>query len=397
MIEKRSNTRYHWTDFAVLVFCFWPLAQSLVLKQSEPSNVISCLYLIGVWGVPWLIGRLYLCDFNDALAFASILTLATVAMLPIMILESVSAYRIYTVLYGAHPFAFDGMERYIGFRPQLFFEHGNQYGIWCAGATTAAFWRWKESWSRERLIWSALFYALLAITIASQSVGGVLLMLISLTMLSAPQSFKLARSFGALAFAACLLLGTLHVSGIVPLRSIAETTAVGKSVIGNIRAIGRGSFVWRIGQDVKALPVIKENLVAGTGRWDWFMALRSRPWGLPLLLLGQFGLIGLFCLGAALFGALYRHLSSAARGSAPSQLVTVMLLMFGIDALLNSFVFYPAILVASAFFRSKAKDIVVPLIVRDDGTLQKTYERVQGVLMPRPDDYTWKIVNAQRG
>lgn len=368
--QRWSNIRYHWTDFAVLAFCFWPLAQSMVLKQSELSNVISCLYLIGVWGVPWLIGRLYLRDFNDALAFASILTLATLAMLPFMILESVSAYRIYTDLYGAHPFAFDGMERYIGFRPQLFFENGNQYGIWCAGATVAAFWRRQESLPRERPFWSASYYALLAITIISQSVGAILLMLSSLAMLSTPKSFKLVQRFGALSFAACLVLGTLHVSGIVPLRSIAEKTVVGKSVVGNIRAIGRGSFVWRLGQDVKALPVIKENLVTGSGRWDWFMALRSRPWGFPLLLLGQFGLIGLFCLVAALFGALYRHISSAARGYGPSQLVTVMLLMFGVDALLNSFIFYPAILVASAFFRRKSKVKVVAPIVREDGIHQ---------------------------
>ena len=354
--QRWSKIRYHWTDFAVMAFCFWPLAQSLAAKQSEPSNVISCLYLIGVWGVPWLIGRLYLRNFNDVLAFASTLTIATCAMLPFMILESVSTYRIYAVLYGSHPFAFDGMERYVGFRPQLFFEHGNQYGIWCASASTAAFWRLKESQPSERLFWSTSFYTLLAITIVSQSVGGILLMLSSLFMLSAPTSFKLMRSFAALAFAACLLLGTLHVSSIVPLRTIAEKTVVGKNVVGSIRAIGRGSFVWRLGQDVKALPIIKENLVTGSGRWDWFMALRSRPWGFPLLLLGQFGLIGLFCWVAALFGTLYRHLSSAARGSTPSQLVTVVLLMFVIDALLNSFVFYPAILIASAFFRSRSID-----------------------------------------
>ena len=350
-----------------MAFCLWPIAQSLIINQPNPSSVLASLYLIGVWGMPWLIGRLYLRDYNDALAFASIFALATLAMLPFMIVEGVSAYRINTLLYGAHPFAFDGMERYIGFRPQLFFEHGTQYGIWCAGATTAAFWRLKETLSRERSFWSAIFYALLAITIASQSVGAILIMFSSLAMLSTPNSFKLVRSFGALAFAAALLLGTLHISGLVPLRNIAEKTVVGKSVVDNIRAIGRGSFVWRLGQDVKALPVIKKNLVTGSGRWDWFMALRSRPWGLPLLLLGQFGLIGLGCLLVALFGAFYRHLETAARGSAPSRLATVMLLIFGIDALLNSFVFYPAILVASAIFRSRAKVKVAPPIVREAG------------------------------
>lgn len=364
--QRWSKMQFHWTDLAVTAFCFWPIMQSLVIKQPEPSNILSCLYLIGVWGMPWLIGRLYLRDFTDLKAFASVLALATLAMIPLMFIEGVSSFRIHTIFFNPHPFAFDGMERYIGFRPQLFFEHGNQYGLWCAGATTAAYWRLRVSQSAECSFWRAVFCGLLAVTLASQSIGAILLLLGALALLSIPNSFKVLRPFGALVFAAALLLGSLHVSGLIPLRSIAEKTVVGKSVVNSVRAMGRGSFIWRLGQDVKALPIIQKKLVTGSGRWDWFMSLRSRPWGLPLLLIGQFGLISFALLIAALLGALHRHLVSAALGSESSKLVTVLVLMFGIDAFLNSFVFYPAILVASAYFRSETMRKAGPLIVEED-------------------------------
>lgn len=354
--ERWSLLRYHWTDIAILAFCLWPIGQSLFVEQASPSGLLSSIYLFGAWGLPWLIGRLYLRDREDAKAFTAVLAIATLMMLPLMVVEGASTFRIHTALFGENPFVLDGNERYIGFRPQLLFENGNQYGIWCAGATIAAFWRSSETESGGRTRWRAMSFTLLAVTIAAQSVGAILLMFGGLAMLSISNVFRVAHSLGAGAVAIGLLLGSLHISGVVPLRSIAEQTAIGKAAVNGIRATGRGSFVWRVGQDIKALPLIKENAVMGRGRWNWFMAADSRPWGFPLLVLGQFGLIGFFFLAAALLGALYVHLGNAVRGSALSRLSTVMILIFGFDALLNSFLFYPAILAAAALARTKVSD-----------------------------------------
>ena len=343
--------QWHWTDLALLGFCLWPLGQSFLLAQSDPHGSISSIYMAGAWGLPWLIGRLYLRDRRDAEAFTAVLAVATLAMLPVIIIETVSTFRIHTLFFGAHPFAFDGAPRYLGYRPQLLFENGNQHGLWCAGATIAAFWRIKEAPSSGRRLWIVLFVTLLAITTASQSVGAILLTLGGLAMLAIPKSFRLMRSLGVIVFAICLFLAALHASRIVPLRTIAENTAFGKAVVGGFRSTGRGSFVWRIGQDVKTLPLIAEKPVVGSGRWNWFMPVDSRSWGFPLLVVGQFGLIGFALLAAALLEALYRHASNAARGSATARMFTVMLLLFGLDALLNSFLFYPAILVAAALAR----------------------------------------------
>ena len=111
------------------------------------------------------------------------------------------------------------------------------------------------------------------------------------------------------------------------------------------RAAGRQSLPWRIGQDLKTLPIIQDRLVIGHARWDWFRGAGTRPWGMPLLLLGQFGLVGLLGLMAALGCAFYGQLRRAVHDEdVPARLYVVLLLLLTADALLNSFLFYPALL-----------------------------------------------------
>ena len=120
----------------------------------------------------------------------------------------------------------------------------------------------------------------------------------------------------------------------------------GKAIVGALRASGRGSATWRVSQDLKTLPLLRREIFWGTGRWDWFRPAGTRPWGLPLLILGAYGLVGLALLGAAFGGALVR-LAAIARSGGPNaagaRLAILLLLLSAIDALFNSFLFYPAI------------------------------------------------------
>lgn len=345
-----AKLRFDLTDVPMILFCLWPVPQSLLVGTSDPSGLASAAYLAGVWGLPWLIARLYLRDIDDAQRFAAVFALLSLALIPLAIAEGMTGWRLHAEIFGAHPFAHDGIERYAGFRPQALFEHGNQYGVWCAGATLAALWRLSEGRDRigHRTLWLAVTALLLGMTLASQSVGAILILLVAAAMLTVPGGFAFARMlFPALA-AAMLLIGALHISGIVPLRTIAEKTAAGDAARDMFRALGRQSLPWRVGQDLKALPLIQKTLTTGSARWDWFSPARSRPWGFPLLLLGQFGLAGLAFLTAALAASFFRYLARAAQGSSPERLYAVLLLLFAGDALLNSFLLYPAIFTAGA-------------------------------------------------
>ncbi|RYD45369.1 MAG: hypothetical protein EOP63_01950 [Sphingomonadales bacterium] len=348
--ERWSKLRFNLTDVPIMLFCLWPVPQSLLVETASPFGFASAAYLSAVWGLPWIIARLYLRDMDDAQRLAAAFALLSLALLPLAVAEGISSGRLHAALLGAHPFAYDGIGRYMGFRPQALFEHGNQYGIWCAGATLAAFWLLLEGRDskRARGAWLAVAALLLGMTLASQSVGAIVILFAGGTMLAAPCAFALARMLFPAAIAAILLVGALHVSGIVPLRTVAEKTVAGQTARDMFRAVGRQSLPWRIGQDLKTLPLIQKKPLLGSARWDWFEPAHSRPWGLPLLLLGQFGLIGLACLTAALAASFFRHLVHAAKGPGPARLYVCLLLLFACDALLNSFLLYPAILAAGA-------------------------------------------------
>ena len=93
--------------------------------------------------------------------------------------------------------------------------------------------------------------------------------------------------------------------------------------------------------------------MTGTAQWDWWRAKETRPWSLSLLVVGQFGLAGLLCAFASLLGPALRTAWTAPRANAwgdaglPLVLASIALLT-AIDALLNSFIFFPAIVAAGA-------------------------------------------------
>ncbi len=353
---------WHWWDLPIAGFCLWPLLQVLFVGGASPAPPIASLYLLGAWGLPWLSGKLYLRGRDDARAFAAMLAGFTLSLLPLAAIEGVSRFRIHTLVYGTNPFAHDGIERYVGFRPQLFFEHGNQYGLWIAAAALAAAWRWREE-AREGAAarWAAAAGLLALAALASQSAGAIILLMAGLALLFVPRLISALRLALPVAFAAAIVVGALHVSGAVPLRSLAFDTAPGRVIVGALRASGRGSASWRVGQDLKTLPLLRADVVLGTGRWDWFRPAATRPWGLPFLVLGAYGLVGLGFLCAALGGALLRLAAAARLGSpdAPgARLAFLLLLLFALDALFNSFLLYPAI--AAAAFAGRSRDDAPP-------------------------------------
>ena len=356
----------HWTDAAMAAFCLWPLAQSAILDTPFAPAAATTAYLSASWGACWLIGRLFLQSAQDAESFARSYAGLTVLLLPVAILEGVTPVRIHSLLLGMHPLAFDGIQRYLGYRPQALFEHGNQYGIWCAGAVVASFWVWGRARSmpdsartqRIERQWRACTIVLGLMLLAAQSVGAILLGGAGLVIMAKPGGLRFARKAIPALLLLALLALALHLSGVFPVRRMITTTPLGPVLLDAIRATGRGSFAWRISQDLKTLPMLKEHLVFGTGQWNWFAPVRTRPWGLPLLLIGQYGLIGCACCAAALGGALLRQVRGLTQRTDLQALTAVVICLFLGDAALNSFLLFPALVAAgvSVTVRPSAKD-----------------------------------------
>ncbi len=346
--------RPRWCDAPMLGWCFWPVIQSIFVSgQPQPAAEVSALYVFGCWGLPWLLGRLYFPHPQAQSVLLRALTYSALACLPFSLYEGAFGPDAYGLVYTVHPFRADGAARYLGFRPIAFFENGNQFGIWVSLCALVSVWRFVVSPpGRHRHVAGAVAAICVAMAVAAQSIGALLLLCAGAALLS---SGSLIRTrlvvFGTLG--ALTLSALVYASGVIPINQIGKGTAWGQSVVNTFRAAGRGSFTWRISQDQKLLAEIKAHPVVGSAKWDWWRAKNTRPWGLAMLLLGQFGLVGLLlCFGSVLWPAL-REAWEAPRASgwqisAMPLLLAVIVGLTMLDALMNSFIFFPAVLIAGA-------------------------------------------------
>jgi len=191
--------------------------------------------------------------------------------------------------------------------------------------------------------------AVLASTIAliSQSAGALFILTGALALFLLIGRAGMRWVIG-LVLLVIVLGGAVYLSGVVPLRAIADRTVIGRQVVEFVKSTGRGSFTWRIARDQRALPVIAEHPLLGSGRWDWWRKNGERPWGLVLLIIGQFGLVGLALAFGSLLAPVARTIANPGAWRTLSVALAAIALMGIADALLNSFFFYPAILAAGA-------------------------------------------------
>ncbi len=348
--ERLARFRPVWVDILMALWCGWPIAQWSFVQDPDPQPSIASLYLLAAWGAPWLLGRLYFGGFDRGRQLLIALVAGLVVIAPIAVIEGILGPRVYGWLYEPHPFRFDGQERYLGFRPLAFFENGNQYGIWVTATALAAIWAWRSSAETRSSWWPAAAAALgFVVALASQSVGALFLLFAGLAFCWTIRS-RLMRGILLASLFLILIGGTVYLSGRVPLRGIAENTAIGHRIVELVRSSGRGSLTWRIARDQSALNLIRQHPLVGTARWDWWRGEGQRPWGLLILISGQFGLIGsLLAFSSLMVPTIYvfAHKPFWHWGRASVALAALVLMAIG-DALLNSFLFYPAILAAGA-------------------------------------------------
>ena len=138
-------------DLPMLGWCLCPLASGLANGLGAAGSVADSAYLSMAWGVPYLVGRLY---FSHP-AGLDVLARGIVggrAGLPAALRSSSSStgpvfYRCALRLPSLSDTT--GMVRYVGYRPIVFLEHGNQLGTWLASSAMAAAWLWRSGQLRR--------------------------------------------------------------------------------------------------------------------------------------------------------------------------------------------------------------------------------------------------------
>ncbi|MEO8836947.1 MAG: hypothetical protein ABI364_09435, partial [Caldimonas sp.] len=168
-----------WLDAPIVLWCLWPIAAAaFAAGPARPPALVASLYLAGSWGLPWLLGRLYFARPPGQMLLLAGLAVSSLACLPFSLIEGVMGPTVYGWFYEPHPFRFDGAERYVGFRPIGFFEHGNQFGLWIALSALAAVWLALAAPHARRARWAGVAAVLVTMSLAAQSAGAFFLLLL---------------------------------------------------------------------------------------------------------------------------------------------------------------------------------------------------------------------------
>jgi hypothetical protein len=346
-----------WVDLPILAWCLVPLASALANGLAVTGGLAQTRYLVLTWGVPYLLGRAFLTDPSTLRKFPLALVLAGLAYLPLGLAEFIHRPFLYTTFYGPHPYQLVGAERYLGSRPMVFLEGGNQLGMWIASAAVSAAWLWRAGRINAfaGLPAGAVTAALVLANFLFQSLTAVVVMLVSLAfLLGSGQKWSVRMGSRRAGMVAVFLLGVVVCGVGVGLAGRASDPGFRAQVRGAFQSVGRGSFTWRLARYEEQFRRVAQRPILGWSRPDW-SASPDHPdvdpisTGLWFHTLGRFGLLGLACSTAVLLGPVVRVLRRlparswhTPAGSVP--LLTALLLAINLaDSLLNSMWILPLV------------------------------------------------------
>lgn len=338
-------------DIPAILWCCVPLFSATAHWGTFHEGLRGSLYQTIAWGAPYLLGRIYFSDYESLLLAAKACVVAGLCYVPICIAEVYLGPQLYAFFYGYQPYRWVGAERYVGFRPIGFMEDGNQLGIWMATAALVSIALWVRRLVKRILglpiSWIAA--GLTATTLLCQSVGSIVILLFLIPLVSVRRRSYLHVAGAVLVFGV-LAIVVFRITNPVSLRRLAQQNSTVHSIATGLNQIGRSSLAWRLARDESDISIALQHPILGSGKWDWWQKLNSRPWDICLLVFGMYGLIGLIAFEALQLLPVIRTLLLPVNQRRPEvsylQLALVgLILMTDLDNFFNGAMILPYLLI----------------------------------------------------
>jgi hypothetical protein len=182
-----------WIDLPVLIFCFVPMISSINNGLGPYDGASASLERIIEWGLPYLIGRLYFQNPEQAKDFALGIVIGGLVYVPLCLYEVRMSPQLHNIVYGFTPYTDWKMAiRWGGYRPTVFMRHGLAVALWMVAAATMAFWLWNtKSVKRIGVIpMMATVGALMVTSVLCKSTGALGLMAVTIGALLAIRYFN---------------------------------------------------------------------------------------------------------------------------------------------------------------------------------------------------------------
>ncbi len=133
-----------WFDLPIAVWCVSPFFTSLANDLGAYDGGAAIQSQLYVWGLPYLIGRLYITDTRAIRHLAMVIVFAGILYVPLILWEIRFSPRLHEQIYGYRTYDHGGTatRRLGGWRPVVFQRHGLMLGVLMASSALLAGWLW---------------------------------------------------------------------------------------------------------------------------------------------------------------------------------------------------------------------------------------------------------------
>jgi len=330
-------------DLPMLVACLTPIASSITNDLGYYNAGSDVLARALRWGVPYLLGRVYLSDLQGLRTIATGAFLGGLAYVPLCLLEIRLSPQLHRFVYGYHQHEFVQTIRWGGFRPMVFMQHGLAVGLWMTAACLAGFWLWYVGGMRRirGVPVAPLLVILLFTTLLVKSAGALVLLVVGVAALGVARTFRTSLPVIVLLLVAPAYIAA-RTSGWWSGRDLVAVAA-------RFDPDRADSLRTRLDNEDDLVKRALEKRAFGWGGWGRAeirddegksISIRDGQW---VIVIGESGLVGLVGLNALfllpVIVLVWRYRSRLWRDPAlaPAAVVAILLPLVVIDSLLNAF------------------------------------------------------------
>ncbi len=179
-------------DLAMAVWCFVPYSSAVSNGLSPYDGAASSATQFVVWGIPYILGRVYFGDFLGMRGLAVWVFIAGVIYVPFCLFECAVSPQLHFMTYGFYQHDFNQVIRMGGYRPMVYMQHGLAVGMMMTAASLAGTWLWWTK-SLKTLFGMPVVLPLIALLVTSfavKSSGALALLLLGWGVLFAMKFMK---------------------------------------------------------------------------------------------------------------------------------------------------------------------------------------------------------------
>jgi tetratricopeptide (TPR) repeat protein len=285
------SIRPRWFDLPIIIWCLDPFVTAIMNDLGPYEGLSAILEQVVAWGLPYLIGRVYLGDLDSLRDLVQAIAIGGLLYMPLCLLEIRLSPVLSGWVYGMA--SWEGL-RFGGYRPKVFLSTGLELGLWMTNATLISYALWSSGTikSIRDISFGMLTLALAVTTFLCKATGALAILIVGVAIL------WLTRRVGR-AWLIWLLIAippTYTAMRTTQLWSGRDAVEFAKATVGVDRA---ESLQYRLNMENMLVARALERPIFGWGRFNRFQVLTSTgkwlsvPDGFWIISLGTKGLIGL--------------------------------------------------------------------------------------------------------